>query len=132
MRALAVPCKRDSGAKQMTATKAARTPGPWAVHPVYDLDQANIHNVALGDTLSEIEGAYQFFTDDGRGNGLPIVGSAADAEFIVTACNAYDADQQRIAELTEALNKVIEMSVWDNGEDCAGIARAALAGRKNA
>jgi len=52
--------------------KLCHTPGPWAVHPNYSFDLAEIHGVAFGSDKSQEPGVFAVFTDDGHGNGLPL------------------------------------------------------------
>lgn len=72
---------------------AQHTPTPWSVHPVCILEYALKRGVPVGHPLSYEPGGFQIFTDDGRGNGLPLPEDdrEANAAHIVLCVNAHDA-----------------------------------------
>jgi hypothetical protein len=125
----ATPSQQQQG--NAAAKQAQRTPGLIAAHRVHDLELAETHGVALGHPASEIQGALQFFTDDGRGNGLPIELTDARIGEIVTACNAHDELVARCSELEFVLRELQRAYAADGGvvrqQNAWQAARAALA-----
>jgi len=111
--------------EQMNDSKQ-HTPTPWSVHPVCRLDRANLHGVAVGHPLSYEPGAFQFFDDDGRGNGLPLPESdrEVNAAFLVRACNSHDA---LVAALRVCNARLLARMHTDSAEDYAAYSQACTA-----
>ena len=85
-----------------TATKAQRTPGPWKrnrVDSIVGAGGVEVCNMSL------------------YGYHLPPFANA-NAEHILAACNAHDANVARIAELERALRDCVEVAkAWHAADD---------------
>lgn len=90
------------------------TPTPWSVHSVCSLELAEQNKVALGHPLSYEPGAFQIFTDDGRGNGFPLPEQdrEANAAHIVRCVNSHDA----LVEALEIALATVELSTRDGAQ----------------
>ncbi len=64
---------------------SAHTAGPWQAHALPLMERADQHRVSLGHPLSNEPGAFMLFTDDGRGNGLPLPERDRDANAALIA-----------------------------------------------
>jgi len=104
----------DAVEREIAAGKAAHTPTPWNLHRAYDGEP---FSVTGEDTPEFIAASLYVAKDDriiaevvyrSRDCGYPNVTDYAEfkanAAFIVAACNAHEADQERIQRL-EALAK---------------------------
>lgn len=68
--------------------KAPNTTEPkWAAHAFHTMERADLNKVALGHQLSQEQGVFAVYTDDGSGNGypLPMKNFEADAKLLAAA-----------------------------------------------
>lgn len=77
--------------------QASRTPGPWSIGEAFNPERACAIVTPWQDGEERGEETIAEVCDGPNGQGQ------IDANFIVTACNAYDRDQQTIRDLAAAL-----------------------------
>ena len=84
---------------------AEHTKTPWHWECKEECERLSAYN-RVGCLLSEDDTEVLWFGWDGE--ECIYCPNLADAEFIVQACNAYDADQAEIKRLRDALEHIIE------------------------
>lgn len=82
--------------------QSQRTPTPWIARAPHETSGQAVIEVIRDGIRSKIAVLIPSHLCDEHGGDV-----ASNAAFIVTACNAYEANQRTIAELTEAIKYAI-------------------------